>query len=133
MILKEIRLELGRTDGFPDGDPSQGYEFARPLTAAGHLDATAWAEHREACTVRHFEDGEDLERGRLQHVGHGWHFAYGSKPGSGEPIFKLDHHLISPGLYVSITEHDGVQRPFKIVSVTPAGTPRKAGPAEPTG
>jgi hypothetical protein len=35
-----------------------------------------------------------------------------------EPIFKFDRHAFVPGEYVSITEHDGVTRPFRVVSVT---------------
>ena len=39
-----------------------------------------------------------------------------------KPIFRLDRHVIAPGLYVSITEEDGIQRPFKIAAVTPVRT-----------
>ena len=35
-----------------------------------------------------------------------------------EPIFKFDRHSFVPGEYVSITEHDGVTRPFRVISVT---------------
>jgi hypothetical protein len=30
---------------------------------------------------------------------------------------------LSEGAYISITEHDGVQRPFKVISVTPVAAP----------
>jgi hypothetical protein len=29
----------------------------------------------------------------------------------------MDRHSFAPGEYVSITEHDGVTRPFRVVSV----------------
>jgi hypothetical protein len=32
-------------------------------------------------------------------------------------VFRFDTHVFREGEYVSITEHDGVTRPFKIVSV----------------
>ncbi len=31
---------------------------------------------------------------------------------------KLDRHVLTEGSYVSVTEHDRVQRPFKIVEAT---------------
>jgi hypothetical protein len=53
-------------------------------------------------------------------VGKGWRFDYDSSDDSDdEPFFRLDRHPLTPGAYVSITEHDGEQRPFKVVSVTP--------------
>jgi hypothetical protein len=56
----------------------------------------------------------------LRHVGHGWRFDYdGRSADDDEPFFKLDLHTLTPGAYVSITEHDDVLRPFKVVSVTP--------------
>jgi len=30
--------------------------------------------------------------------------------------FKLDRHALTPGAYVSITEHDGVQRPVNVIA-----------------
>ena len=34
-----------------------------------------------------------------------------------EPLFKLDRHTLVQGEYVSITEHDGVLRTFRVVGV----------------
>ena len=36
-----------------------------------------------------------------------------------EPIFRFDHHRFVAGEYVSITEHDGVQRTFRVAEVVP--------------
>lgn len=122
MSLMSIRLELGRTAGFPNGDRSHGYEFLAPLTDDGHIDHDAWMQKKNECLVRKFESGQSDEHGRLRHVGQGWRFDFDpSRSDDDEPFYKLDRHIISPGLYISVTEHDGVQRPFKIVSVTPAG------------
>lgn len=122
MSLMSIRLELGRTDGFPNGDRSHGYEFIAPLTNDGHIDHEVWMQSKPNCIVRRFEAGQADEHGLLRRVGHGWRFDFDSaRSDDDEPFYKLDRHTISPGLYVSLTEHDGVQRPFKIVSVTPAG------------
>lgn len=121
MPLKMIRLELARTKEFPQGSPDRGYEFVAPLTEDGHLDRDGWAAHRDACTVHRFWPGEDDERGRLVHRGSAWYFHYdGMEAGEDEPIFKFDRQTFNPGDYVSVTEHDEVQRPFRVVSVRPA-------------
>jgi hypothetical protein len=121
-MMMKVRLELGRTDDFPSGDPNRGYEFMAPLTEAGHIDAAEWKAQKDACLVRHFVNGETVESGRLARVGRGWRFEYGSHTHENEePFFKLDQHLMRPGLYVSLIEHDGVRRPFKIASVAPMG------------
>lgn len=120
MTLMTIRLELGRTRGLPQGDSSHGYEFIAPLSAQGHLDAEEWRSEKTRCAVRSFRPGQSDRRGLLRHVGQGWRFDY--LPGSSDddvPLFKLDRHVIAPGLYVTVTEEDGEQRAFKIASVTP--------------
>jgi hypothetical protein len=116
-----IRMELGRSEGFPEGSHRHGYEFVAPVLADGHIDAAGWHALKEKCTVRRFwGDGED-ETGLLRHVGQGWRFDYGGRQtGGDEPFFKLDKHRLVPDAYVSLTELDGVERPFRIVEMVPA-------------
>ena len=125
MALMKIRLALGRTREAPAGDPRHGYEFIAPLDAQGHIDAAAWRGQKDRCTVRRFKPGREEERGVLRHVGRGWRFDY--EPGAAgddeEPFFKLDKHVIAPGLYVTVREDDGVGQPFKIVEVSSAEVP----------
>ena len=119
--LSCIRLELARTPEFPQGSPDHGYEFIAPLTADAHIDADAFRQAKDRCEVTRFWGG-DSQTGRLRHVGKGWRFDYDPADDSDdEPFFKLDRHALTPGAYVSLTEHVGVQRPFKVVSVTPLG------------
>jgi hypothetical protein len=119
--LSRIRLELGRAEGFPEGSHAHGYEFIAPLTKDGHVDAKAWHDVKEHCGVRRFWNGAKDEHGMLRHVGHGWRFDYGAGSEDDEPFFKLDSHAFVRGAYVSITEHDGVRRPFRVVGVEPLG------------
>ena len=120
MTFSRIRLELGRTDEYPDGNQNHGYEFVAPLTPEGHIDPQAWKENKAKCIVRHFEGMDIKGAGLLSRAGRGWRFEYGPEGRAGdEPFYRLDQHIMRPGLYVSLREHDGVQRPFKVVSVTP--------------
>lgn len=119
MPLMRIRLELARTREFPEGNPAHGYEFVAPLDADGHLDRDGWAHERKTCIVRRFVPGEHDEAGLLVHSRHGWAFSYEPGEDDDEPIFKFDRHRFVAGEYVTITEHDGIARPFRIASVTP--------------
>lgn len=117
-ILKTIRLELARTKEHPEGSPRCGYEFTAPLTPDGHLDAEAFRTAKAQCRVHRFWEGEKPEHGALLHLGRDrWVFSYAPGTDDDEPAFKFDRHRFQPGEYVSITEHDGVTRPFKVASV----------------
>ena len=120
-MLKKIRLELGRTPEQPDGDPNVAYEIVAPLDRSGHLDAEAWRSHRDRCVVVHLRPGLPVEQGVLLHrSGNVWAFSYRPGEEDNEPLFKLDHHKFKSGEYISITGHDGKQRPFRVVSVDAA-------------
>jgi hypothetical protein len=117
MVLKRIRLELARTPEFPDGNPACGYEFVAPLSPDGLLDAAGWRRERAKCAVRRFWQNTDDEHGALVHHRTGWAFSYRPGDEDDEPIFRFDKHHFKVGEYVSITEHDGVQRPFRVVDI----------------
>lgn len=121
MPLKTIRLELARTKEHPNGSAAHGYEFTAPLDAEGHLNLDDWKEYRQLCIVHRFWAGEDDEHGELHRTRGGrWVFSYEPGEDDDEPIFKFDNHVFKEGEYISITEHDGVTRPFRIVQVRKA-------------
>lgn len=122
MSVKRVHLELARCPEFPEGSAARGYDFIAPIKGDGSLDAEAWPQVRDRCTVRRFWAGEDDETGRLVHTrGRAWAFRLNGAAEDGgeedEPIFNFDRHRVVEGEYVSITEHDGVQRTFRIASV----------------
>jgi hypothetical protein len=120
MGLKVIRLELARDTDHPEGDPRHGYELAAPLDAQDHIDPAEWKQMRQFCTVRRFTPDGDDEFGRLiRGSDRQWRFHYdiATEPAEDEPGFRFASHAFRPGEYVSITEHDGVTRTFKVVSV----------------
>ena len=124
MPLMTIRLELGRTGNAPEGDPHHGYEFVAPLDRNGHLDAAEWACEKDKCGVRSFRPGQSERKGMLRHIGRGWRIDYlRGRADDDEPFFKLERHIIAPGLYVTIREEDEIQRPFRIVAVSPMKVP----------
>ena len=49
-----------------------------------------------------------------------WAFSYEPGDDDDEPIFRFDKHNFVVGEYVTVTEHDGVARPFRVVDVRPA-------------
>jgi hypothetical protein len=111
----------GADPDFPDGSAGHGYEFVAPLDAKGRLDSSAWPQAKAICTVRRFWNGTPDEHGVLIHGKDGrWSFSYAPGDDDDEPIFKFDKHLFTVGEYVTVTEHDAVARPFRIVEVAPA-------------
>ena len=122
MSLQKIRLELARNAEFPEGSNTRGYEFTAPLNAEGFLDAEEWKETKRSCRVHRFWQGEEDEYGQLvHHRGRHWAFHYdGMSEEDDEPIFRFDRHRFASGEYVSITEHDEVQRTFLVTEVVPA-------------
>jgi hypothetical protein len=119
MALKRVRLELARTPEAPEGSSYCGYEFIAPLDGAGKLDLKQWKRDKDRCTVRRFWKSTIDEHGRLaHHHGGNWAFTW---PGgdSEEPIFRFDKHAFVTGEYVSVIEHDGVERTFRIVDIQP--------------
>lgn len=122
MTLKRIHLELARNREFPEGSRNHGYDFVAPLDDDGHLVAEEWRRERAHCRVRRFWVGEADEIGLLVHKrGGAWAFDYNpTSSADDETGFKFDRHRFVAGEYVSITEHDEVQRTFRVVSVVDA-------------
>lgn len=117
MTLKTIRLELARTHEFPEGSRKHGYEFTAPLGEDGHIDLDAWKQAAQLCTVLRFWGDEDDEHGLLVRHRGGWAFSYAPGADDDEPFYRFDSHAFREGEYVTITEHDGVARPFRVAWV----------------
>ena len=123
MSLQKIRLDLARTKEEPAGNSNCGYEFIAPLDSSGRFDEETWRKHRDACIVRRFWQGAADEHGKLIHTrGRRWVFSYAPGEDDDEPLFKFDRHTFKLGEYVSVTEHDGVTRPFRVAQITSVAT-----------
>jgi len=122
MSLSSIRLELARDQDFPEGSANRGYELMVPLDEAGRIDVELWRRERKNCRVWRFWEGEPDEYGHLRHTrGGAWAFHYDIEgdPDDDETGYRFDSHLFKEGEYISIREHDGAMRTFKVVSVKP--------------
>ena len=127
MTLKRIRLELARNKDYPDGSSEHGYEFRAPLRRDGHIDLEGRESVAQLCTVHHFWGTQLDERGQLICTADGrWAFSYAPGEDDDEPIFRFDLHVFAVGEYVTITEHDGEDRVFKIVAIDDLPLPSAA-------
>ncbi len=120
MALMKVRLELGRTPDYPEGNSLQGYELVLPLDENGYICPAEWRKYKDLCTVRRFGGGFTNRRGLIRHVGQGWQLDYDPRTDAdNEPVLKLDKHVVASDNYISLSGSDGKIRPFKVVSVTP--------------
>ena len=77
MPLYNVRLEMAREPGFPEGNKNRGYNLVLPLGDDMKIDGAEWKKHPEACTVERFWDGERAELGYLERHKKGqWVFDY---------------------------------------------------------
>jgi hypothetical protein len=125
LMLTHITLNLARNTQFPDGSTEHGYEMVAPLDEAQHLDASAWKEARELCTVRRFWAGEDDKHGYLVHRAGGrggahWTITYGQPAeGDDEVGYHLESRAIRVGEYLSVVDSPSKVYTLKVVSVRP--------------
>lgn len=121
MTLKRIRLELARSERFPEGSSWDGYEFVAPLDATGRIDSEQWKGHKKECRARRFlGDGPD-EHGYLIHTRHrSWAFSYAPGEDDDTPFFRFEDHPFREGEYVSIAEEGGAYTTYKVVEITDA-------------
>jgi hypothetical protein len=121
MSMYQIVLRLARNPGYPNGDDSQGYVLVAPLDASDQLDAAAWRENRETCTVIRFKPGEDRDAdGLLTHNGSHWFFHYDEvEEGEDEPVFRLGEHRLAIGDYVTIHESNDASLTYRVTQRTP--------------
>jgi hypothetical protein len=65
--FREIRIELAREPGHPEGDADVAYVIVAPLDADDRIDPALWREHREACRIARLRPGQQDDHGHLVH------------------------------------------------------------------
>ncbi len=114
---KIIRLELARTPEYPSGSASRAYILRLPVYEDGMIDEDAVKEHRSMATVRRFWPNEPDQQGYVVKAGDHWAFSYRVGEDDDESLFHLETHPLAPGEFVTLTEPDGRQFPFKVAEV----------------
>jgi hypothetical protein len=117
-MLRKVRLELARCHDFPEGSRRHGYELNLPLTSAGKLDRNAFEKDRPRAGFHRFWGSEEERQGVLFHHRQGWRLSFSAGDEADEVIFRGDDHRFTVGDYVSIKEHDGETRTFRVVAVS---------------
>ena len=63
--FRQIRIELAREPGHPEGDTGFAYVIVAPLDADDRIDPKLWREHREACRITRLRPDQDDQHGHL--------------------------------------------------------------------
>ncbi len=115
--FRQIRIELAREKGHPEGAHNIAYTLVAPLDDDGHIDAQLWRKHREACRVARLRPGEATVHGHLVHRrGGSWAFEYDAGIPD-EKGYHFNEERFVPGEYVSVNE-EGRMHPFRVVSTS---------------
>lgn len=113
-----VRFELARTPEFPNGSASRAYLVHLPLDATGRIDEDALSREPAKATVRRFWPNQRDMSGYVIRTPKGWALSYRPGDEDDEAIFHLETHAIRTGEYLTLTEPDGEQLPFRIASLT---------------
>jgi len=120
-MLTKVVLHLSRTADHPNGSGEHGYGIVVPLNDDHRLDVDAWEKHQADCTVHRFWKGQEDEHGVLiETEDEEWAFSYDPKSDyDDERVFRMEAQKFVEGEYISVTCHDGQERPFRVDSVRP--------------
>ena len=114
--FRQIRIELAREPGHPEGDASVAYVIIAPLDANDRIDPALWRKHREACRITRLQPDEEDEHGHLVlSEGGGWVLHYDSNKPDAVGFHFADERFVF-GEYVSINEGDKMHT-YRVVSV----------------
>lgn len=115
--FRQIRIELAREPGHPEGDPDVAYVIIAPLDANDRIDPALWRVHREACRVARLRPDMPDEHGHLVHrQGGGWAFHYDANTPDEVGFHFADERFVA-GEYVSITESSKMHT-YRVASVS---------------
>jgi hypothetical protein len=118
--FRQIRLELAREPGHPEGSNATGYDLLAPLDRADRLSADIWRKHKEQCRVHRFREGEDDLVGHLaRKPGGAWYFDYKGGDADDESAYHLGSEQFVTGEYISVRDERGKMHTYRVVSVRP--------------
>ncbi len=117
--FRQIRLELAREPGHPEGSNAIGYDLIAPLDESERLSAEVWRHHKDQCRVHRFHEGEDDQVGRLaRRPGGSWYFDYDdATTADDESAYRLGDERFVIGEYVSVADDEGHMHTYRVVTV----------------
>ncbi len=119
MHWQSIRLELARTEEFPQGSASRAYLVHLPLNDDGTVDLDELDSSRPSATVRRFWPNERDISGYVIPTENGWAFSYRVGDDDDEQLYHLETHPIAEGEYLTVREPDGSSLPFRVAQISP--------------
>jgi hypothetical protein len=116
--FRQIRIELAREPGHPEGDAGVSYLIVAPLDADDRTNPTLWREHREACRIARLRPDRRDDHGYLVHRQDGsWAFHYDTAANMPDEVgFHFADERFVSGEYVSINE-GGKLHTYRVASV----------------
>jgi hypothetical protein len=116
--FRQIRIELAREPGHPEGDTTVAYLIIAPLDADDRIEPVLWRDHREACRIARQRPGEQDDHGHLIHrQGGSWAFHYDAGTNTPDEVgFHFADQRFVIGEYVTINE-GGKPHTYRVVSV----------------
>ncbi|MGO8912137.1 MAG: hypothetical protein ACLQDM_22800 [Bradyrhizobium sp.] len=115
--FRQIRIELAREPGHPEGDTAVAYVIVAPLDADDRIDARLWREHREACRIARLRPNEEDALGHLVRLPDGgWAFQYDANVPDEVGVHLADERFVL-GEYVAINEAEKTHT-YRVVVVS---------------
>jgi hypothetical protein len=118
MQWKRIRLVLDQTPEFPAGSASRAYLVQLPVKEDGLVDTAILETALHRARIRRHWPNEADRSGSITRTTSGWGFAHGAQEEGGRPIFHLETQRLCVGESITLTEPDGRQQTYRVVSVS---------------
>jgi hypothetical protein len=117
MNWKSIRLELARTEDYPEGSASRVYLLRLPLKEDGLIDEEVLRTAPARATVRRFWPNEPDLSGYVIRTPKGWALSFEPGENDDQPVFHLEPHAIGYGERLTVAEPDGRKLMFRVASL----------------
>lgn len=115
-----IRLDLARSERYPQGSHEHCYLLRVPLDARGFIDGDALCAHPDRATVLRSRPDEPERSGHIGQVNGDWVFSYAPGAGDDERLFHLESHPLQRDDYLTVIDGDGESLCFEVVSTDQA-------------
>ncbi len=120
--MPRITLSPAQGGGLPEGSPEHRYEFDLTLDHQGMAQPEAWVEESWPWRAQRLWPGEGALNGDVQYdEDYGWALRFfgraGDAPDAPLQAFFRTNTRFRPGEIVSLTEADGREHPWRVVSV----------------